>query len=108
RPPDRVGQAGAPEGVAERADSSIEARSACAMPDAFPEGLTFDDVLIVPQYSDVLPRDVDLSSRFSRHVRLHVPLTSSAMDTVTEWRLAVALARAGGLGVIHRNLSVEG
>jgi IMP dehydrogenase len=78
------------------------------MPDAFPEGLTFDDVLIVPQYSDVLPRDVDLSTRFSRHVRLQIPLASSAMDTVTEWRLAVALARAGGLGVIHRNLSVEG
>ena len=78
------------------------------MTDAFPEGLTFDDVLIVPQYSDVLPRDVDLSTRFSRGVRLNVPITSSAMDTVTEWRLAVALARAGGLGVIHRNLSIEG
>jgi IMP dehydrogenase len=72
-----------------------------------PLGLTFDDVLLVPQHSDVMPRDVDVSTRFSRHVPLNVPLSSAAMDTVTESGLAVALAREGGLGVIHRNLSIE-
>ncbi len=74
---------------------------------AFPEGLTFDDVLLVPQRSEVLPRDVALETRFSRRVPLNIPLSSAAMDTVTEWQLAVALAREGGIGVIHRNLSVE-
>ena len=78
------------------------------MVEALTEGLTFDDVLLVPQHSDVLPRDACLETRFSRHVALNVPLTSAAMDTVTEWRLAVTLAREGGLGVIHRNLSPEG
>jgi IMP dehydrogenase len=72
------------------------------------QGLTFDDVLLVPQHSDVMPRDVDVSTRFSRHVPINVPLSSAAMDTVTESGLAVALAREGGLGVIHRNLTVEG
>ncbi len=75
--------------------------------DDFPEGLTFDDVLLVPRRSDLLPSEVDVSTRFSRNVPLHIPLASAAMDTVTEWRLAVALAREGGLGVIHRNLSIE-
>ena len=72
-----------------------------------PEGLTFDDVLLVPQHSDVLPNEVSLATRFSREVQLNIPLSSSAMDTVTEWKLAVALAREGGMGVIHRNLSIE-
>jgi IMP dehydrogenase len=72
------------------------------------EALTFDDVLLVPQHSDLIPREVDLSSRFSRNVGLKIPLASAAMDTVTEWKLAVALAREGGIGVIHRNLPVEG
>ena len=71
------------------------------------EGLTFDDVLLVPQHSDVMPGDVDLTTRFSRNVQLRVPLASAAMDTVTESRLAVALAREGGIGVIHRNYSIE-
>ena len=71
------------------------------------EGLTFDDVLLVPLHSDVIPRDVDLATRFSRNVPLAVPLASAAMDTVTEWRLAVSLAREGGIGIIHRNLSIE-
>ncbi|MCK6446843.1 MAG: IMP dehydrogenase [Planctomycetes bacterium] len=71
-------------------------------------GLTFDDVLLVPRHSDVMPRDVDVRSRFSRHVAINLPLVSAAMDTVTEAELAVALAREGGLGVIHRNLSIEG
>ncbi len=74
----------------------------------FPEGLTFDDVLLVPAESDVLPRDVKLETRFSRNVPLNVPLSSAAMDTVTEEKLAVALAREGGIGVIHRNLTIEG
>lgn len=69
--------------------------------------LTFDDVLLVPAHSDVLPSDVELSTRFSRNVALNIPISSSAMDTVTEWRMAVALAREGGIGVIHRNLSIE-
>ncbi|QDU67037.1 IMP dehydrogenase [Engelhardtia mirabilis] len=73
----------------------------------FPEGLTFDDVLLVPRHSDVLPTDVDVRTRFSRNVSLAIPISSAAMDTVTEWRLAVALAREGGLGVIHRNLPIE-
>ncbi|MEZ6005759.1 MAG: IMP dehydrogenase [Planctomycetota bacterium] len=72
-----------------------------------PLALTFDDVLMVPAHSDVLPSDVDLATRFSRHVPLKVPISSSAMDTVTEWRMAVALAREGGIGVIHRNLSID-
>jgi IMP dehydrogenase len=71
------------------------------------EALTFDDVLLVPGYSDVLPRDVRVETRFSRNVPLQLPLSSAAMDTVTESRLAVALAREGGIGVIHRNLSIE-
>ena len=74
---------------------------------AFAEGLTFDDVLLVPRHSDVMPRDVKLATRFSRNVALNVPLSSAAMDTVTEEKLAVALAREGGIGVIHRNLTIE-
>jgi IMP dehydrogenase len=73
----------------------------------FAEGLTFDDVLLVPQHSDLLPREVDLKTRFSRHVSINIPVASAAMDTVTEWQLAVSLAREGGIGVIHRNLSIE-
>lgn len=70
------------------------------------DGLTFDDALLVPQYSAVLPRDADLSTRFSRRIRLNIPLAASAMDTVTEHALAIALAREGGIGVIHKNLTV--
>jgi IMP dehydrogenase len=69
--------------------------------------LTFDDVLLVPQESDVLPTEVTTVTRFSRNVRLNVPVASAAMDTVTESRLAIALAQQGGIGVIHRNLSIE-
>ena len=70
-------------------------------------GLTFDDVLLVPCHSDVMPAEVDVSSLFSRHVALNIPLASAAMDTVTEVALAVALAREGGIGIVHRNFSVE-
>ncbi len=70
------------------------------------EGLTFDDVLLVPAYSDVLPRQVDLRTRFSRNITLNVPIVSAAMDTVTESALAIAIAREGGIGVIHKNMSI--
>ncbi len=70
------------------------------------EGLTFDDVLLVPAYSEVLPREVDLRSRFSRNITLNIPIVSAAMDTVTEAPLAIALAREGGIGVIHKNMTI--
>ncbi|WP_219472009.1 IMP dehydrogenase [Nonomuraea rhizosphaerae] len=70
-------------------------------------GLTFEDVLLVPGYSDMQPGDADTSSRLSRRIRLSIPLMSAAMDTVTEARMAVAMARQGGIGILHRNLSVE-
>lgn len=69
--------------------------------------LTYDDILLVPNYSEVLPKDVNLETRFSRRVFLKIPIVSAAMDTVTESRTAIALAREGGIGVIHKNLSVE-
>src|SRR5918996_6154711 len=69
--------------------------------------LTFDDVLLVPQHSTVLPTEVDVSTRFTRNIRLNVPLASAAMDTVTESALAIAMAQLGGIGIIHKNLSVE-
>ena len=72
-----------------------------------PLALTFDDVLLVPQESDVLPTEVATRTRFSRNVALNIPVTSAAMDTVTESRLAIALAQQGGIGIIHRNLSIE-
>ncbi len=71
------------------------------------EALTFDDVLLLPGYSEVLPSDIDLSTELAPGIRLNVPLLSAAMDTVTEARLAIALARDGGLGIVHRNLSIE-
>lgn len=71
------------------------------------DGLTFDDVLLIPAYSQVLPASVDVSSWLTRGIRLNIPIVSAAMDTVTEHRLAIALARAGGLGFIHKNLSIE-
>ena len=71
------------------------------------EGLTFDDVLLVPAESSVLPNDVSTATRLTRTIVLEVPIVSAAMDTVTEARLAIALAREGGLGILHRNLSIE-
>lgn len=70
------------------------------------EGLTFDDVLLIPAYSEVLPREVDLHGRFSRNIQLNIPIVSAAMDTVTEAPMAIALAREGGIGVIHKNMSI--
>jgi IMP dehydrogenase len=71
------------------------------------DGLTFDDVLLVPRASSVLPREVDVTTRLSRNIRLNIPVISSPMDTVTESRMAIAMAREGGIGVIHKNLSAE-
>ena len=71
------------------------------------EGLTFDDVLLEPGPSEVMPADADVSTRLTRDIRLNIPLSSSAMDTVTESRLAIAMAQAGGLGVLHRNMTVQ-
>src|SRR5256886_11820196 len=72
-----------------------------------PEGLTFDDVLLVPARSDVLPTETDTSTQFTRAIRLQIPLCSAAMDTVTEAALAIAIAQQGGIGVMHKNLSVQ-
>lgn len=78
------------------------------MPDGpIPEGLTFDDVLLQPAYSEVLPAETDVATRLTREIRLNIPLVSSAMDTVTESDLAIALAQEGGMGFIHRNLSIR-
>ena len=72
-----------------------------------PEGLTYDDVLLVPAYSEILPREVDTSTVFSRNIKLNIPVVSAAMDTVTEAALAIALAQEGGIGVLHKNMSIE-
>src|SRR4051812_29756323 len=71
------------------------------------DALTFDDVLLLPAESSVLPKDVDLKANLTRHITLNIPLLSAAMDTVTEGRLAIALAQEGGMGIIHKNLTIE-
>lgn len=71
------------------------------------EGLTFDDVLLVPRYSEVIPRDIELKTRISKDIFLNTPIMSAAMDTVTESRMAIAMAREGGIGIIHKNMSIE-
>src|SRR4249920_1891639 len=71
------------------------------------KALTFDDVLLVPAYSQVLPRDTCLATRLSRNIRLNLPLVSAAMDTVTEARLAIAIAQEGGIGIVHKNLTAQ-
>ena len=73
----------------------------------FEEAFTFDDVLLIPDYSTVLPRDVDISTKVTRNLKINVPIISAAMDTVTEYRLAIGLARLGGLGIVHKNMSIE-
>ncbi|MCK4386017.1 MAG: IMP dehydrogenase, partial [candidate division Zixibacteria bacterium] len=71
------------------------------------EGLTFDDVLVIPAKSGVLPTDVDLKTRFRRNIDLNIPIVSAAMDTVTTSKMAIVLAQQGGIGIVHRNMSVE-
>lgn len=71
------------------------------------EGLTYDDVLLVPAYSEVLPREVDVTSLFTKNIRLNIPIVSAAMDTVTESRMAIAMAQEGGIGVLHKNMTIE-
>lgn len=71
------------------------------------EGITFDDVLLVPRYSDVLPRDARTTTRLTRHLRLNIPIVSAAMDTVTESAMSIALAREGGIGIIHKNMTMQ-
>ena len=71
------------------------------------EGLTFDGVLLIPSYSEVLPYQVDLSTHLTDKVKLNIPLLSASMDTVTEYELAIAIAREGGIGIIHKNMSIE-
>ena len=75
--------------------------------DPIKEALTFDDVTMAPKYSEVLPSEVDTSIKLSSNLKLQIPLLSSAMDTVTESRMAIAMAKAGGIGVIHRNLDIK-
>src|SRR5215467_5399385 len=72
-----------------------------------PEALTFDDVLLLPAHSDVVPAEVNTQTQLSRNITLNIPIISAAMDTVTESRLAIAIAQQGGLGIIHRNLTIE-
>ena len=71
------------------------------------EGITFDDVLLVPAYSEVIPNEVDLSTYLTKKIRLNIPMMSAGMDTVTEHRMAIAMARQGGIGIIHKNMSIE-
>src|SRR4051812_24515872 len=84
-----------------------EAPTLLSLESGLATALTFDDVLLVPRHSDVLPTEVDVSTRLTRRIRLNVPLVSAAMDTVTESRLAIAMAQHGGIGIIHKNLSIE-
>ena len=71
------------------------------------EGITFDDVLLVPQYSEVIPNQVSLATNLTKTIKLNIPMMSAGMDTVTEYRMAIAMARQGGIGIIHKNMSIE-
>src|SRR5690554_3703682 len=71
------------------------------------EGITFDDVLLIPAFSEVIPNDVDLTTNLTNKIKLNIPLMSAGMDTVTESRMAISMARQGGIGVIHKNMSIE-
>lgn len=71
------------------------------------EGLTYDDVLLIPRYSEILPREVSIKSKFTKNITINCPIVSAAMDTVTESDMAIAMAREGGIGVLHKNMSIE-
>ena len=77
------------------------------IPEAIPEGLTFDDVLLRPAHSEITPAETDTRTHLTRNIELHIPIVSAAMDTVTEAHLAIALAQQGGIGIIHRNMPVD-
>ena len=77
------------------------------MAEIIKEGLTFDDVLLIPAYSEVLPYQVDLTTQLTDKIRLNIPLLSASMDTVTEYELAIAIAREGGIGIVHKNMTIE-
>ncbi len=87
--------------------TQTETQSLLSIGSGLATALTFDDVLLVPQHSDFVPTQVDVSTRLTRNIRLAVPLVSAAMDTVTESGLAIAMAQHGGLGVVHKNLSID-
>ena len=72
-----------------------------------PEGLTYDDVLLVPAYSEVLPREVSVASSFTKNIKINSPIVSAAMDTVTEYQMAITMAQEGGIGVLHKNMTIE-
>jgi IMP dehydrogenase/GMP reductase len=93
--------------MATKIESPTETLTLSASETGLATALTFDDILLVPQHSTVLPYQVDVSTQLTRRIRLNVPLVSAAMDTVTESRLAIAMAQHGGLGVIHKNLSID-
>ena len=71
-----------------------------------PEGLTYDDVLLVPAYSEVLPREVSIASQFTKNIKINSPIVSAAMDTVTEYQMAITIAQEGGIGVLHKNMTI--
>ena len=75
--------------------------------DFFEEALTFDDVLLFPNYSEILPHEVDVSTRLTKRIKINIPLVSAAMDTVTEAKTAISLAQEGGIGIIHKNMAIE-
>ena len=87
--------------------SPVSSRGAIRTKKFFGDGLTFDDVLLMPAYSEVLPRDVNIQTQLTKNITLNIPMLSAAMDTVTEASLAIALAREGGLGILHKNMSIE-
>jgi IMP dehydrogenase/GMP reductase len=96
--------------ASERAASCTErlvVRCMTMLDDDLREALTFDDVLLLPAYSEVLPKDVDVRSQLTKRIGLHIPIVSAAMDSVTEARTAIAMAREGGIGILHKNLSPE-
>ncbi|MFY8166018.1 MAG: IMP dehydrogenase, partial [Sediminibacterium sp.] len=82
-------------------------RNSTNTPRIFGKGLTFDDVLLMPAYSEILPSEVIIHAHLTKNIQLHTPILSSAMDTVTEANLAIALAREGGIGILHKNMSIE-